>query len=239
MARNHCASGVVLRLVLLIVGLCLSAPVWAGDVFTGYQNDNKGQYFSYFGVRAPLIEQRNGFQPFAQVLGAGLGYRFKDNGQELDAQHQFVTPALGLKYTVGSWAWLASAGPQVRWQQEETRAGSTTHKNRVGAFVQLEAFRWQEDGIFHAIGSYADIDHFFWGRLRKTYLVHKSEQGCCSAFLGWDLAGMGNNDFYAVRTGPLVQVPIGRVILTVKGGYQYTRIFQSGGYGGVELYVPF
>ncbi len=229
----------LVRLFLLIGSLLLVGQAQAGDVFTGYQNDNKGQYFAYLGVRAPFMKEQNGFQPFLQVFGAGLGYSFKDHGQELDARHQFVTPSLGVRYTMGSWAWIAMAGPQVRWQQEETRDARTNRENRVGAFVQLEAFHWQEEGIFHAIGSYADIDQFFYGRLRKTFLVHKSEQVCCSTYLGWDLAGMGNNDFYAVQTGPLIQVPIDRVSLTVKGGYQYTRVFQSGGYGGVELYVPF
>ena len=234
MARTQLVSWFI-----LIGSLFGAGQAQAGDVFTGYQNDNKGQYFAYLGVRAPFMKEQNGFQPFLQVFGAGLGYSFKDAGQELDAKHQFVTPSLGLKYTMGSWAWIAMAGPQVRWQQEDTRGGGTNHENRVGVFVQLEAFHWQEEGIFHAIGSYADIDRFFYGRLRKTFLVHKSEQGCCSTYLGWDLAGMGNNDFHAVQTGPLIQVPIDRVSITLKGGYQYTRVFQSGGYGGVELYVPF
>jgi len=229
----------LVRVVLLIASVILAGQARAGDLFTGYQNDNKGQYFAYLGIRAPFMKEHNGFQPFVQVFGAGLGYSFKDHGQELDAQHQFVTPSLGVKYTVGSWAWIAMAGPQVRWQEQDTRTGSTTHENPIGAFVQLEAFHWQEEGIFHAIGSYADIDRFFYGRLRKTFLVHKSEETCCSTFLGWDLAGMGNNDFYAVQTGPLIQVPIARFSITVKGGYQYTRVFQSGVYGGVELYVPF
>jgi len=34
-------------------------------------------------------------------------------------------------------------------------------------------------------------------------------------------------------------VPIDRFYLTLKGGYQYTKIFQNGVYGGVELYFPF
>jgi len=217
----------------------MAGEVRAGDVFTGYQNDHKGQYFSYLGIRAPILRDHRGFQPFVQVFGAGLGYSFKDHGQELDARHQFVSPSLGVKYTVGSWAWIAMAGPQVRWQQQDTRVGSRTHETPVGAFVQLEAFHWQEEGIFHAIGSYADIDRFFYGRLRKTFLVHKSRQGCCSTYLGGDVAGMGNNDFYAVQTGPIIQVSFARFTLTVKGGYQYTRVFQNGGYGGVELYIPF
>jgi hypothetical protein len=50
---------------------------------------------------------------------------------------------------------------------------------------------------------------------------------------------MGNKDFYAIQSGPLVQVPVERFYLTLKGGYQYTQTFQNGTYGGVELYFPF
>ena len=70
-------------------------------------------------------------------------------------------------------------------------------------------------------------------------LVHKSDQGCCSTYFGWDVAGMGNKDFYTIQTGPLIQIPINQFIFTIKGGYQYSQTFQSGTYGGIELYVPF
>src|SRR5688500_16582404 len=135
------------------------------------------------------MEERKGFQPFIQVLGAGVGYTFKDNGQERDANLQSVTPSLGLKYTSGSWSFLGMAGPQFRWKQEDQPSGPKSDENFVGAYVQLEAFRWQEEGIFHAIASYTDIDGFMFGRVRKTWLVHKTEQSCCSWYVGGDLAG--------------------------------------------------
>ena len=226
-------------LAALQFGVLLHTPAFAGDAFTGYQVDNKGQYFAYLGIRAPLMDERKGFQPFIQVLGAGVGYTFKDNGRERDANLQSVTPSLGLKYTSGSWSFLGMAGPQFRWKQEDQPTGPRSDDNFVGAYVQLEAFRWQEDGIFHAIASYTDIDGFMFGRVRKTWLVHKSEQSCCSWYVGGDLAGMGNNQFYAVQAGPLVQVPINIFYVTLKGGYQYSQTFQSGVYGGVELYFPF
>jgi hypothetical protein len=229
----------LVRLAILLLSAFSSSQVFAGDIFTGYQNDHKGQYFSYLGVRAPLMKERDGFQPFLQVFGSGLGYTFKDNGQERDANLQSVTPSLGLKYTVRSWTWIGMAGPQFRWKQEEPRTGPRTHEQEVGGYVQLEALRWHEQGTFHAIASYTDLDGFFFGRLRGTRLVHESGKGCCSTYLGWDLAGMGNKDFYAVQTGPLVQVPVDRFYLTLKGGYQYTQTFHNGVYGGVELYVPF
>jgi hypothetical protein len=229
----------LVRLAILLLSACSSGQVFAGDAFTGYQIDHKGQYFGYLGVRAPFLEERDGFQPFLQVFGAGLGYTFKDNGQERDADLQLVTPALGLKYTVGSWAWIGMAGPQFRWKEEEPRTGPRTHEQDVGTYVQLEALRWHEQGIFHAIASYTDSDRVFFGRLRGTRLVHQSEQGCCSTYLGWDLAGLGNKDFFSVQTGPLVQVPVDRFYLTLKGGYQYTQTFHNGVYGGVEVYFPF
>ena len=224
---------------IVIIGLMLSPPVLAGDVFTGYQIDNKGEYFAYLGIRAPLMEEHNGFQPFLQVFGAGVGYTFKDNGQERDANLQSVTPSLGVKYSAGAWSWLAMAGPQFRWKQEDQQSGPRSHDNYVGAYFQLEAFQWQEQGIFHAIASYTDIDGFFFGRIRKTLLVHNSEQGCCSLYLGGDLAGMGNNQFYAIQVGPLIQVPVSIFYFTLKGGYQYTQTFQNGVYGGFEVYFPF
>ena len=211
----------------------------AGDVFTGYQSDNKGEYFAFLGVRAPLMEERRGFQPFIQVFGAGVGYTFKDNGRERDANLQFVTPTLGLKYTSGSWSFMGMVGPQFRWKQEEQLTGPRTHDSFIGAYVQLEAFRWQEEGIVHAIASYTDIDRFSFGRIRKTWIVHKDEERCCSLYLGGDLAGMGNDQFYAVQAGPLVQIPVNIFWLTLKGGYQYSQTFHNGAYGGVELYFPF
>ena len=234
MARTHLSCGIVLCVALLWPGV-----VAAGDVFTGYQIDNHSQYFTYLGARTPLISSDSTVQPFIQVLGAGLGYSFKDNGVKRDAEVQFATPSLGLKYIQGAWNFIGFAGPQFRWKQQDRATGGRTNENDVGAYVQGEAFYWHEQGTFQAIASYADLDSFFWSRLRATRLAYKSEQGCCSNYLGWDLAGMGNKDFYAVQTGPLAQVAIDQFYLTVKGGYQYTKVFQNGVYGGVELYFPF
>jgi len=234
MARAHISCGVVFWAYLLS-----SAVAVAGDVFTGFQMDNKGQYYSYLGIRAPITSGESKVQLFGQVMGGGFGYTFKDSGTERDAEVQFVTPALGVKYTQGSWSYIGFAGPQFRWKQEDQLTGGRSREQDIGVYVQGEAFRWHEQGIVHAIVSYTDLDNFVWSRLRATRLVYKPEQGCCSAYLGWDVAGMGNVDFYAVQTGPLVQVPIDRFYVTVKGGYQYSQTFRNGGYGGVELYFPF
>lgn len=211
----------------------------AGDVFTGYQSDHLGQYYSYLGVRTPLIRNDSSVQPFFQVLGAGLGYTFKENGMNRDADVQFASPSIGIKYRQGAWNYIAFAGPQFRWKQEDRLSGGRTSQQDVGVYAQGEAFYWHEHGTFHAIASYTNLDHFIWSRVRATRLVHRADGPCCSVYLGWDIAAMGNKDFYAAQTGPLVQVPIDRFYVTVKGGYQYTYTFQNGAYGGIELYFPF
>jgi len=234
MARTHCAGGLALGIALLWP--CVAG---AGDVFTGFQIDNHSQYYAYMGVRTPILSGESNLQPFVQFMGAGLGYSFKDGGVKRDAQVQFATPSLGLKYLQGPWSFVGFAGPQFRWKQQDSPGGGRSHEQDIGFQLQGEAFRWHEQGIFHAIVSYTNLDNLVWSRVRATKLVHKSEQGCCSAYLGWDVTGMGNKDFYAFLTGPLVQVPVNRFYLTLKGGYQYSQAFQNGGYGGVELYFPF
>lgn len=234
MARAYVSCGITL------CGILLSpATVFAGDVFTGYQFDNKGEYYSYVGVRTPIISGDVKLQPFIQVMGAAFGYTFRDNGVERDADVQFATPSLGLKYVYKTWNFVGFAGPQFRWKQQDRATGGRTDEHEVGVYLQGEAFYWHEKGTFHAIASYTELDNFVWGRVRATRLVHKSEQGCCSLYLGGDLAGMGNDQFYAVQVGPVAQVPIERFYFTLKGGYQYTETFRTGAYGGVELYFPF
>lgn len=214
-------------------------PTRAGDVFTGFQIDNRSQYFGYLGVRMPVLQMSGGTNLFVQAMTAGLGYSFKSNGQLLDANVQFVVPSLGISQTFGRWTFLALAGPQLRRIEQERLNSSASIDHQVGAFAQVEAMYWHEKGSLHAIGSYADLDNFFWGRLRGKLLAYKSDKRCCSTYVGWDVAGMGNGDFRAVQTGPVVEVPIGKVSLIAKGGYQNSNSFHSGGYGGFEVYFPF
>ncbi|HSF66204.1 MAG TPA: hypothetical protein VLA67_02130, partial [Nitrospiraceae bacterium] len=64
MARTQYVRLVILALAALLLALMMYSHAVAGDVFTGYQVDNKGEYFAYLGIRAPFMEQRHGFQPF-------------------------------------------------------------------------------------------------------------------------------------------------------------------------------
>jgi hypothetical protein len=230
-----------LTFCLLAVLMLISQPAssHAGDVFTGFQIDNKNQYFSYLGVRTPFLKTSGGADLFVQAMTAGLGYSFKTNGQTLDANVQFLVPSLGVTKTLGGWALSALAGPQLRRIEEQRLNTSNTTTYQAGFYGQLEAFYWHEKWNLQAIGSYADLDNFFWSRLRGKSLVYKPEEGCCATYGGWDVTGMGNADFRAVMTGPVVEVQIGKVFLLARGGYQNNNTFHSGSYGGFDIYFPF
>jgi len=211
----------------------------AGDVFAGFQIDNKSQYFGYLGVRTPVLLMSGGTTLFAQAMTAGLGYSFRSNGQVLDTNVQFVVPSFGISQSLGRWTFLALAGPQLRRIEEDRLSTRSSVDHQVGFFGQIEGLYWHEKGSLHAIGSYADLDNFFWGRLRGKLLTYRSEKGCCPLYTGWDIAGMGNGEFRAIQTGPILEVPIRKVFFLVRGGYQNSTSFHSGGYGGAEVYFPF
>ncbi|MCS6896854.1 MAG: hypothetical protein NZM29_02690, partial [Nitrospira sp.] len=191
--------------------LAIPSPTKAGDLFTGFQVDTDRQYFGYLGIRTPIVQIKNETHLFVQAMTAGLGYGVKVKGQILDANVQFIVPSLGITHRVGRWTLLALAGPQLRRIEEERLRTSSSIDYQAGGFVQAEALYWHEKGNVHAIGSYADLDNFFWGRLRGKIFAYQPDQACCRIYVGWDLAGMGNGEFRAIQTGPLIDVPIAKV----------------------------
>lgn len=225
--------------VTILLSTVLSTTSLAGDLFTGFQMDGRGQYFSYLGVRLPVIQLNENTTVFVQTSMAGLGYSSKSAGQLVDSNAQFIVPSIGLSRSFGRWTVLALGGPQLRRIEEERLNATNRIDHQAGAYGQVEGLYWHENGSLHAIGSYADLDDYFWGRLRGKLAVYKPAQRCCALSVGWDIAGMGNADFRAVQTGPVLEVPIGTVFLLAKGGYEHSNSFHSGGYGGVEMYVPF
>lgn len=219
--------------------MCLPIVSEAGEVFSGFQLGNKNQYFGYIGVRTPILQSSGESSVFLQAMTSGLGYKFKSNGQLLDANIQSIIPSLGITKTLGSWALSALAGPQMRRVEEQQLSASNTTTYQAGVYGQLEAFYRHEKWNLLAVGSYADLDNFFWSRLRGKVLAYKPEEGCCVTSVGWDVTGMGNADFREVLTGPVGEIQIGHVFVLVRGGYQNNTTFHSGSYGGLDIYFPF
>lgn len=254
-----------LTLLLLAGTIMTFLPLMseAGEVFLGVTIDNKSQYFSYLGVRVPLqrisgelglststpppptrypiptLQASEEISLFVHVLTAGLGYHTKSNGQILDANAQFIVPSLGIAKTLNDWTFSALVGPQLRRIEEQQPNASKSIDYQAGVYGQLEAFYRHEKWNFLAIGSYADLDNFFWSRLRGKALVYKPEKSCCATYVGWDATGMGSADFRGIMTGPVGEVQVGNVFLLVRGGYQNNTAFHGGAYGGFEVYSPF
>jgi len=224
----------------LIIALpCASAH--AGDLFSGFQMDHEEQYFAYFGVKQALPWEPLGIATYAQLFGAGQNYQYESGNRDIDADVQTLTPSLGVTRLLdgGPWNVSALAGPELKWKQEDGFRNDSGRDFDVGAFVQLETMYWQETHNLQAMVSYASLDDFFFGRVRGKFRIHAPETRCCTVFVGLDVAGMGNDDFSAVLTGPLVEVPVGRFSLLARAGYQHDSGFGSGGYGGFEIYTPF
>jgi hypothetical protein len=226
---------------IVFVLILLPVTASAGDLFTGFQMDNEVQYFTYLGVKENLPWEVAGVGGYVHLFGAAQSYEFESGNRDIDADIQFLVPSLGVTSKFGTEAWSFSlhAGPKLSWKKEHGFLVDSGSDFEVGAFVQAETIYWQESHSVHGIFSYGSQDNFFFGRVRGKLRTYSPKTGCCSIFAGIDVAGMGNDDFRAVQTGPLVEVPIGRFSLLARGGYQHDSTFGSGAYGGLEFYAPF
>jgi hypothetical protein len=126
---------------------CLPRESDAGDVFTGFQVDDKNQYFIYLGVRTPIVRTSGGTDLFVQATTGGFGYSFKTEGQLRDANVQSLVPSLGITKIIGGWALSALAGPQLRRIEEQQLNASNTIAYQAGVYGQLEAFFGMKNGI--------------------------------------------------------------------------------------------
>lgn len=233
---SRVAAYILTALFLFLV--LLPTAGLAHDAFTGFEIDDEGQYFGFLGLQTPVTKIKQDLELFAQLYAATLRYSFRSEGRLLDARVNSISPAVGLRQRFDPWNVSGFVGPQFRNKREDLVNGGTLTKEEVGAFLQGETFYWHERGSFHGIISYSTLDDFLWGRLRGKLLAFKTGGGRL-VYGGWDVIGMGNKDFSAFHTGPLVEVPIGKVFFLIKAGYKYTSSFQSGAYTGLELYLPF
>lgn len=133
---------------------------------------------------------------------------------------------------------LAHASQPHRIEEQRVNA-SNTIAYQAGMYAQLEAFYRHEKWNILAIGSYLDLDNFFWSRLRGKVLAYQPDKSCCRTYVGWDLTGMGHADFRGIMTGPLGEVQVGKIFLLARGGYQNNTAFYDGIYGGLGIYSTF
>lgn len=218
--------------------LALPAAARAGDAIAGFLVDSETQYFTYAGVADELPWEKWGLIPYWNWFGAAQGYTFDGGADVVDATQQFFVPALGVKKRLGALTLSTHIGPRFRWKKEESSISTGEREFDTHVFVEAQAFYWHERYNAHAILSYGGIDDFFFGRLRTKYVVFGGGEKWPRLEAGWDIGGMGNVDFSAFRTGPVLEVPFFGVAFLARGGYQHDSNFGSIGYGGLELYSP-
>jgi len=227
--------------VLGVTLLLCAGSARAGDFFTGVQLDSEAQYFSYLGLKADLPWESSGYQSFVQLFVTAQSYEYESGEDEIDVDVQAVVPSIGVSRSIrdGAWNFSLLLGPEIEWKRERGFADDEGRASDVGVLVQAEAHYWQETRSLQTLLSYASLDDFFFGRIRGKTRFDLLEERCCSLYAGLDLAGMGNDDYEAIQFGPVIEVPIDRFSLSVRGGYQHDSNVGSGGYGGIELYAPF
>jgi hypothetical protein len=227
-------------LVALIV-LVMPSGVRAGDLFTGGQLDDESQYFTYLGAQEDLPWKAYEFQPYVHLFAASQEYEYESGGADVEAEVQYLTPALGVRRPIAGTGWSvgAFAGPRLQWKREEGLFVDSDRDFDVGVIAQIEPMYWQETHSLHGIFSYSSLDDFFLGRVRGKGLVFDPGARCCKVFAGADVSLMGNDDYDAVQVGPLLEVAIGRFFLLARGGYQRDSTFDDLAYAGIELYTSF
>lgn len=211
---------------LLIMLVMFAATRSEGaELFTGFQMDNHGQYIGFLGNRSEVYVSSNTHVFVQETLGA-FGY---DSLDGRNTQVKFFTPSLGVSRVSGAWTYGVHVGPQVRQFREE----ELSSVYQFGGMGQLEISYQQKDVFLQALGSYATINNFFWGRVRGLKSTYSD------VFSGAEISGMGNAGFRAVQLGPVVQVPIGPLFVLFRGGYQHNTTFESGTYGGMEVFFSY
>ena len=179
--------------IFALIILLLPATANAGDLFSGFQLDGQAEYFSYLGLKEDLPWESFGLKGYVQLFAAGQSYEYESGNQNINADVPFLIPSLGVTKSLPG-----------EWKKEDGFQNNSGRDLDIGMFVQGETMYWQETHSFQAMISYASLDDFFFGKARGKLRTYSPEKGCCPIFAGMDVAGMGNNDFSAVQTGPLI-----------------------------------
>jgi hypothetical protein len=217
---------------------CVAPAAQAWEVFTGFQMDNRKQYLAYGGVRVALTQPAGGFTPFVQLFTLHQAFFFHSAGQLLQEELTQVIPAVGVTKSMGQLQLGALAGPALRETHEDTVLQERERSRELGYAFQLECTYWTDTDGFEGLVTYTNLDNFFFGRFRWKHPIVATE-GKLSFNLGLEGLAMGNSQVQEGLVGGLLEIQWGKLVVLVKGGYQNNTTFHSGGYGGIELYVPF
>src|SRR5437773_4199726 len=88
--------------LVYVLSLLVFLTLWpsAGmtrDAFTGFELDDRGQYYGFLGLQTPLTSIQKDLDLFAQLYAATLRYSFRSDGNLLNARVDSITPSVGLR----------------------------------------------------------------------------------------------------------------------------------------------
>ncbi len=240
MARTYPVSPHRAGLCASLTLLLICPPCFGQDleVFTGYQFDDRGEYFAYFGSRVSTTPTDWPVEPVLQLFAFRQRYFFTSQGHVLEAHLNQLTPSVGIAKKIGDLTLSALAGPTLQETRAATVDGMERNTSDLGYTVQAEASYYTERDGFEGIVTYSNLKDFFFGRVRWKHDTFQIPAGH-SIKSGLELQSLGNSQFQAVLFGGLLETAVGKLVLLIKGGYQYNTTFRSGEYGGIELYAPF
>lgn len=236
-------KGCLSLVLVLFITLILSASAIAGEdyhIIAGAELDTRNQSFSYMGAGLSRSIDKRVFVT-GQLFTGYLKYSFDSEGKTLTARTPIVTPSAGLRYDGYGYSVGGSVGADFRKPEKELASGGTDTETETGVSVQGEAYlRGDGKKSLGLIVSYSTIDDFFWGRARGKKGVYTTGDGG-ELHAGVELIAMGNSDFSATQAGVFLEAlrSVSKLSILLKAGVKNSSAFNTGGYGGIELFKGF
>ena len=219
-------------LILTVVSL----PVFSKpfSLLSGSEVDTKGQSYSYLGLTGEKALNRK-FSILGKVWGDYLVYKFEQNNTQIKAEAPALQISGGIKRKFEFWSLSLWAG----WERRDTSVrpevqGVEVKGVKDSLLLQLEVFGSVKGNFYTSlITSFSSATSYLWSRARikKSFLREKLKAGV-------EVIGQGNKDYRAVQSGVIMEVLLGRLVLTLRGGYKNSSNGNSP-YTGIEVYAGF
>jgi len=220
--------------LILSVGATASATPLSFDLLGGGEIDSRDQSYSYLGlVISGSVDGGN--RVLLRLWTDYLTYRFPHAGETVRAEAPAFHIALGAGRGFGTWSFSLWSG----WERRNTRVRPDVPGVEVKGVTDSLILQFEAYGSFGSgtnvsfITSYSSGTSYLWSRARGKKRISGG-----GFSLGWEVLGHGNEDYRAFQSGPLVEIPVAGLFLTLRGGLKNSS--QGGGfYGGIELYSGF
>jgi hypothetical protein len=209
------------------------------EVLGGAELSGEGEDTEYTGVGVihPVEED---WWILGNVFLLHVSYKYDVDDDSRDGELFSVTPSVGARHAHNLGTFSLSTGLDIEKVSQETEDGGRDEDQKLGVSVQGSWDKWWEGyKNLNLIASYKSIDNFYWSRLRGKKGVVSLGEGF--VYLGVETIGMGNDDFYALQVGGVIEGSniISNLSVALKSGYKHSSSSSDTVYGGLEFYYSF